>query len=312
MTNTLNFTGWKKWCPTAEEYEAFEVEGKLPFELLENEYLIICEDAELTKPINQYCYENGELRRVSYGSIVVPKSKMPQLEEPTKDDILKSKNDAKSLKKVASKKSSKKDIIYPRNIEQVCAIDLLKDTNKTIKLITGSWGTGKTMLLVSSAINLLKNGYYDKIIWIRNNIDVKDTKDMGALPGEAIEKLLPYLGPFIDHVGEDEVKCMINNGNLVVEPLQFLRGRNFERAIIMCSEAENLTKEHIQLIIARAASESILMFDADTRQRDKAIFDTSKGIERMIESLAGEPLFGYVHLTKSERSETAALADKIK
>ena len=95
----------------------------------------------------------------------------------------------------------------------------------------------------------------------------------------------------------------------MVEPLQFLRGRNFERSIIMCSEAENLTKEHIQLIIARAAEGSIVMFDADNRQRDKLIFEKSKGIETMIERFKGNELFGYVHLVKGERSETAAMAD---
>lgn len=165
------------------------------------------------------------------------------------------------------------------------------------------------MLLVSAALNMLNGGRYDRIIWIRNNIDVKDTKDIGALPGEAIEKLLPYLGPFIDHVGEDEVTSMINNGSLMVEPLQFLRGRNFENSIIMCSEAENLTKEHIQLIIARAAEGSIIMFDADNKQRDKIVFEKSKGIETMIERFKGNKLFGYVHLVKGERSETAAMAD---
>lgn len=132
---------------------------------------------------------------------------------------------------------------------------------------------------------------------------------MGALPGEVLDKLLPYLGPFIDHVGEAEVKSMIDNENLTVEPLQFLRGRNFERSIIMCSEAENLTKEHIQLIIARAAEGSIVMFDADINQRDKATFERSKGIETMIERFKGNKLFGYVHLIKGERSETASMAD---
>ena len=102
---------------------------------------------------------------------------------------------------------------------------------------------------------------------------------------------------------------MVSNGSLIVEPLQFLRGRNFENSIIMCSEAENLTKEHIQLIIARAAEGSIVMFDADNRQRDKVIFEKSKGIETMIERFKGNKLFGYVHLIKGERSETAAMAD---
>ena len=87
-------------------------------------------------------------------------------------------------------------------------------------------------------------------------MDVKDTKDLGALPGEILDKLLPYLGPFIDHCGTNKVKTMLNKGSLVVEPLQSLRGRNFKNSLIMCSEAENLTKEHIQLIIARAADGS--------------------------------------------------------
>ncbi len=102
---------------------------------------------------------------------------------------------------------------------------------------------------------------------------------------------------------------MLSNGKLVIEPLQYLRGRNLENTLIMCSEAENLTKEHIQLIIARAAEGSEVWFDADVRQRDKAIFEKSKGIETTIERLSGNPLFGYVHLTQSERSKTAALAD---
>ena len=154
--------------------------------------------------------------------------------------------------------------------------------------------------MVSAALEALKAGRFKRIVWIRNNVDVKDTKDLGALPGEVIDKLLPFLGPFIDHAGENSVRTMLNKGTLVVEPLQSLRGRNFDDTLIMCSEAENLTKEHIQLIIARAAEGSEVWFDADNR---------SRGIETLIERFAGQKLFGYVHLVKSERSETAAMAD---
>ena len=214
-------------------------------------------------------------------------------------------------KKTSTRKYSKGKsiVITPRNEEQVCAFDLMKDPTKTIKLLTGTWGTGKTMILVSAALEALKQGRFDRIVWIRNNVDVKDTKDLGALPGEVIDKLLPFLGPFIDHAGEHSVRTMLDKGTLVVEPLQSLRGRNFDNTLIMCSEAENLTKEHIQLIIARAAEGSEVWFDADNRQRDKVSFEKSKGIETLIERLAGQKLFGYVHLIKSERSKTAALAD---
>ena len=283
MQQNSFYTGWTKLVPSDTEW--FDIyEGKNPFNLLENEYLMVYErDGEIEsklRPTLLFCCEERKLRKFSEGSININKKR---------------------------EKDSK--IIFPRNPEQTCAIDMLLDESKTIKLLTGSWGTGKTMLLVSAALNMLNRGRYDRIIWIRNNVDVKDTNSIGALPGEVIDKLLPYLGPFIDHVGEDEVKSMINNGSLIVEPLQFLRGRNFENSIIMCSEAENLTKEHIQLIIARAAEGSIVMFDADNRQRDKAIFEKSKGIETMIDRFKGNKLFGYVHLVKGERSDTASMAD---
>ena len=202
-------------------------------------------------------------------------------------------------------------MITPRNEEQVCAFDLMKDPTKTVKLLTGTWGAGKDLIMASSALEQLKLGHYERIVWIRNPINLKDTPDLGALPGEVIDKLLPYLGPFIDNAGEASVRTMLSKGTLVVEPLQALRGRNFKNSILICSEAENLTYDQLKLIVARVADGSCLYINGDVRQRDKAIFEKSRGLEKFIQCLAGDPLFGYVHLPKSERSATASLADKL-
>lgn len=295
------YTGWKRWNPTSEEWIDLYTKGTVPFQLKENEYLIVrATDGSTTF----YCYENGQLRKFTGGSIKTIKDTTPvPLEEP------KPKQEGKQRSSTQKYSKGKNIVITPRNEEQVCAFDLMKDSSKTVKLLTGTWGTGKTLILVSAALEALKAGCFKRIVWIRNNVDVKDTKDLGALPGEVIDKLLPFLGPFIDHAGENSVRTMLNKGTLVVEPLQSLRGRNFDDTLIMCSEAENLTKEHIQLIIARAAEGSEVWFDADNRQRDKASFEKSKGIETLIERFAGQKLFGYVHLVKSERSATAAMAD---
>lgn len=166
------------------------------------------------------------------------------------------------------------------------------------------------MLLTSQAVSLLEENKFDKIVWIRNNVQVKDTDNLGALPGTELEKLLPYVGPLCDHLGGTEgVLRMIDKGQIEVMHLGFLRGRSIRNSIIICTEAENLTKEQLQLIIARVDEGSILMLDADCRQRDRASFEKSRGIEKMIERLKGQKLFGCVHLIKSERSETAAMAD---
>ena len=51
--------------------------------------------------------------------------------------------------------------------------------------------------------------------------------------------------------------------------------------------------------------------EGDLKQRDKAIFEQSAGLERMVERLSGNPLFAYIHLEKSERSAVAAMADSL-
>ena len=297
----ITYTGWKKWSPTSDEWAELYANGTVPVSLKENEYLIVKSEGSSTI---FYCYENGQLRKFTGGSIKTTKDDTPVLLESSK-----SKQDDKQHSSAQKYSKGKNVVIVPRNDEQVCAFDLMKDPSKTVKLLTGTWGTGTTLILVSAALEALKAGRFKRIVWIRNNVDVKDTKDLGALPGEVIDKLLPFLGPFIDHAGENSVRTMLNKGTLVVEPLQSLKGRNFDDTLIMCSEAENLTKEHIQLIIARAAEGSEVWFDADNRQRDKASFERSRGIETLIERFAGQKLFGYVHLVKSERSETAAMAD---
>lgn len=116
----------------------------------------------------------------------------------------------------------------------------------------------------------------------------------------------------MDHVGgPDGIAALTRANKLEVIPLAFLRGRSIRNSIILSSEAENLTKEHIQLLMGRVDEGSNLWMDADLKQRDKTQFEKSQGIETMIERLKGESLFGYVHLVKSERSETARLADKL-
>ena len=296
----ITYTGWKKWTPTSEDWVELYANGTVPVQLKENEYLIVKSDGNSTI---FYCYENGQLRKFTGGSI-----------KTTKDDtavLLESKQDGKQHSSSQKYSKGKNVVITPRNEEQVCAFDLMKDPTKTVKLLTGTWGAGKDLIMASSALEQLKLGHYERIVWIRNPINLKDTPDLGALPGEVIDKLLPYLGPFIDNAGEASVRTMLSKGTLVVEPLQALRGRNFKNSILICSEAENLTYDQLKLIVARVADGSCLYINGDVRQRDKAIFEKSRGLEKFIQCLAGDPLFGYVHLPKSERSATASLADKL-
>jgi predicted ribonuclease YlaK len=63
--------------------------------------------------------------------------------------------------------------------------------------------------------------------------------------------------PFADHTGGIEgIKMLIEQERLEVIPLAFLRGRDIRNSIIYSMESENLTKEHIQLIMGRVGEGS--------------------------------------------------------
>ena len=244
------------------------------FGCLENEYLIARDEKE--EVIDLFKCKDGRLAQVPY-------------------------------KAIESKFAGK---IKPRNIQQKLGIDMLYDTDITIKILTGKFGTGKDLLMSSAAIDLIEKGYFDKLVYVRNNIEVKNSKPIGHLPGSSNEKLLPFAMCLADHVGGvDGLSYMIEKGVVEVVHLGFIRGRDIKNSIILCSEAENLTKEHIQLLIGRVGEGSSLWINGDFKQTDLAIFERNNGLMIAIDRLKGHPRFGYVKLIKTERSETAAMAD---
>lgn len=200
--------------------------------------------------------------------------------------------------------------IKPRNIQQELAFDLLQNKNINIKCLYGVFGSGKDALMSAHALNFIQKGMYDKVIFVRNNYGVKNSRDVGFLPGDINGKLLPYAMPLADHVGGiDGLNLLISQNKIELQHLGFIRGRDIKNSIIYCSEAENLTKEHIQLLISRLAEGSTLWLNGDFKQIDDVIFERNNGLMKMINSLKGNKLFGCVEFNITERSESAQLAE---
>lgn len=200
--------------------------------------------------------------------------------------------------------------VGPRNPQQRLAIDMLYNQDITVKILVGKFGTGKDYLMSSVALDLVMQGKFDKIMWVRNNVEVKNSKPLGFLPGDAFDKLLPFAMPLADHVGgRDGLERLISNQQIEVEHLGFIRGRDIKNTIIMCSEAENMTKEHIQLLLGRVGEGSALWLNGDYKQTDHKVFTENNGLMIAVDRLKGHPKFGFVKLVKTERSETAAMAD---
>lgn len=200
--------------------------------------------------------------------------------------------------------------IKPRNPQQVLAFDMLQNKDMTIKVISGAAGSGKDLVMLSNALKLIDDGKFDKLLYIRNAIGVKDASEIGFIPGTKEEKLYPFAKPLADHLGgETGLEMKMMQGVIEIEHLGYIRGRDLKNTIIYISEAENITKEHIQLLISRVGEGSVLWVNGDYRQVDSALFRANNGLLSVVQKLAGHEKFGYVQFQKTERSETAAMAD---
>lgn len=214
--------------------------------------------------------------------------------------------------------SSRIGKVKPINDEQHALFDLLQDESITVKEITGVAGSGKNYTAFSYALDCIDKfdrgkSPYRKIVMVRNNVEVKDTFNLGALPSGINEKLLPYAMPAVDLLGNTtELFRLIDDGKLELLHLGFARGRSFENTIVIVDESENLTAEHAALLVSRIGKNSVILFLGDICQVDKIVFEKNSGLERLNSRLFGNPLYGCVHLCKTERSSTAALAELLR
>lgn len=202
--------------------------------------------------------------------------------------------------------------VKPINDEQFALWDMLQDETITVKQVSGVWGSGKSFVSLVYAIDAIEKpkSPYKKLILVRNNIEVSNTTALGALPAGVNEKLLPFAMPVADVLGNvSELFRMIEDNKLEMLHLGFARGRSFDDCIVVVDESENLTAEHVALLVSRIGKNSVIIFLGDDQQTDRPVFEKNSGMERLNNRLFGNKLYCGIHLIKTERSATAALAE---
>ena len=205
------------------------------------------------------------------------------------------------------------ETIKPRNLEQKMAFHLLQNQDIKVKLLTSAWGSGKTLIALSYALEQVHKGVYAKLVFVRNNIVVADTNDIGFLPGDMRDKMAIWGAPLADHLGGPEMlDQLIDDGVIEIYPLSHMRGRSIVNSIVLCDECENMTDKLVTFLMSRIEKDSELIFCGDVAQIDHRKFEKNNGIKAMLERLAGNPLFGTVKLIKSERGPVSALCDLIR
>ena len=153
------------------------------------------------------------------------------------------------------------------NPEQKLAKQTILDN--TITLLAGSAGSGKTLLACNVALDGLFNKQYDKIIITRPTVS---KEDIGFLPGDMREKMDPWVQPiyqnFYTLYGKEKMEKYLENGQIEIVPVSFMRGRTFLDSLIIVDEAQNVTHEQMEMIVSRIGVRSKMIICGDDHQID--------------------------------------------
>ena len=186
-----------------------------------------------------------------------------------------------------------------------------------VTVLTGKPGTSKTTIAASVALELLmirpkptsvdkrlhKN--YNQIVISRPT--VLAGKEIGFIPGNLDDKMMPYISPAIEVmkelIGDEAIKKMLETERIKIVPIQFMRGRTFNESIVILDEGQNANLKDFKLISSRLGKDSKLIVTSDWRQID--LKNKNSSIYNLIELLTTLDGIDTFELTENFRHELA-------
>ena len=158
--------------------------------------------------------------------------------------------------------------VLPKNWKQELLIAAIK--SNVMVATHGCAGTGKTYCGVGTAAQLFMKGKYKKVVLTRAYVHVGKT--LGMKPGDITAKMTPMLMPMLEVLkkafGKGKYEYLISKEQIELQPLEDVRGRSYEDALILVDEAQNLTMEELKALSTRIGENSKMIFMGDPAQSD--------------------------------------------
>jgi len=172
----------------------------------------------------------------------------------------------------------------------------------TVTVLRGKAGSGKSLLAANVALDLLFRRDIEKIIITRPTVVAG--QDIGFLPGDINEKLAPFTAPVYENMhrlyNKEKIEKCIEEGQIEIVPVSFMRGRNFTDCLVVVDESQNLTDTQTELILTRICNGSKVIFCGDNAQIDLRDKRTS-GFDVICKHMKEVPGFEVITLEKNHR-----------
>ena len=212
--------------------------------------------------------------------------------------------------------------ITARNREQNFALNLLMDPEIDFVTLSGSAGTGKTLLALAAGLTqTLDQGLYREIIMTRVTIPIGE--DIGFLPGSEEEKMTPWMGALMDNMevltGSDQkdsweqaaTNDLLRN-RIKIRSLNFMRGRTFQNKYVIIDEAQNLTSKQMKTLVTRSGNGTKIVCLGNLKQIDTPyLTETTSGLTYVVDRFKHWQHSGHVTLMSVERSRLADYASEM-
>ena len=202
-----------------------------------------------------------------------------------------------------------------RSAEQRLALDLLLDKEVGIVSLGGRAGTGKSALALCAGLESVMERREHRKIMVFRPLYAVGGQELGYLPGAENEKMNPWAQAVFDTLGsvvsKNVVDEVLSRGMLEILPLTHIRGRSLHDAYVIVDEAQSLERNVLLTVLSRIGQNSKVVLTHDVAQRDNLRVDRHDGVAAVVELLKGHHLFGHITLTRSERSEIAALVTEL-
>ena len=158
--------------------------------------------------------------------------------------------------------------VLPKTLNQGRYISAIN--RRAVTFGIGPAGTGKTYLAVAAALSSFLKGGFERIILTRPAVEAGE--NLGFLPGDLIQKINPYLRPLYDSMFDllpfERVTKLIEQGQIEIAPLAYMRGRTLSKAFIILDEAQNTTHSQMKMFLTRLGRNSKFVITGDVTQID--------------------------------------------